>query len=54
MPRHTLHLIGVCVGTTRFSGGTSKIELYGLANDLLPLATGSHPVWAASRLRKPT
>lgn len=55
MPKHALHLIGVCIGTTeaetvafshtevidgttRFSEKTSKIELYGLANDLLPLA----------------
>jgi hypothetical protein len=54
-PKHALHLIGVCVGTTqaetvafsytevidgniKYSEKTSKIELYGLAHDLLPLA----------------
>jgi hypothetical protein len=55
MPKHALHLLGVCVGTTqaetvgfshtevvdgetRFQEKTSKIELYGLAHDLLPLS----------------
>ena len=55
IPRHALHLLGICVGTTEaetvtfahsevingnitFSEKTSKVELYGLAHDLLPLA----------------
>ena len=55
MPKHALHLLGVCVGTTEaetvafshtevvdgettFREKTSKIELYGLAHDLLPLS----------------
>lgn len=55
MPKHALHLIGICIGTTQaetvdfsykeiidgnttFSERTSKIELYGLGHDLLPLA----------------
>jgi hypothetical protein len=58
IPRHALHLVGVCVGTTqaetvafayseiidgstKFSEKTSKIELYGLAHDLLSLADWS-------------
>jgi hypothetical protein len=60
MPKHALHLIGVCVGTTqaetvafshtevidgntKISEKTSKIELYGIAHDLLPL-TGWKPL----------